>query len=248
MLTLCYRHETRRSFSWSKKALHAQPQRGQAAIRAGLVKVDGEVLEKPSESVGDGATIEYATPHPFVSRGGVKLAAALDHFRAVAETGLLDIGASRRLHRSAAAGRRGAGSIALSMSAMARCIHDVSRDSAMSCSRTASMPAISRRRSLPSSPRPIIADVSFIGLNWRCRRLWRWPHRARGWWRWSSRNSKWAGCGWARAALSAIRMQADGNAPEHDREFIAGQSRWSGDSAISKARFTRRRRAIERIL
>jgi 23S rRNA (cytidine1920-2'-O)/16S rRNA (cytidine1409-2'-O)-methyltransferase len=67
----------------------------QAAIRAGRVKVDGEVLEKPSKSIAQGAAIEYAKPHPYVSRGGVKLAAALDHFGLSPEGRIcLDIGAS----------------------------------------------------------------------------------------------------------------------------------------------------------
>src|SRR5580765_3256070 len=67
----------------------------QAAIRAGLVKVDGEVLAKPSKTIAAGAGIEYHKPHPYVSRGGLKLAAALDHFDLTPE-GLicLDIGAS----------------------------------------------------------------------------------------------------------------------------------------------------------
>src|SRR5471032_2300864 len=52
----------------------------QAAIRAGLVQVDGAVLDKPSRSVPDGAAILYRKPHPFVSRGGLKLAAALEQF------------------------------------------------------------------------------------------------------------------------------------------------------------------------
>ena len=67
----------------------------QAAIRAGLVTVDGEVLDKPSRNIADGAAIQYAKPHPFVSRGGVKLAAALDHFDLSPEGRIcLDVGAS----------------------------------------------------------------------------------------------------------------------------------------------------------
>ena len=67
----------------------------QSAIRAGLVKVDGEVLDKPSRGIAEGSTIEYAKPHPFVSRGGVKLAAALDHFDLSPEGRVcLDVGAS----------------------------------------------------------------------------------------------------------------------------------------------------------
>ena len=69
--------------------------RAQAAIAAGLVRVDGAVLVKASEPVGEGAAIEAAAPHPYVSRGGVKLAAALDAF-ALNPVGLacLDVGAS----------------------------------------------------------------------------------------------------------------------------------------------------------
>ena len=69
--------------------------RAQAAIAAGLVRVDGEVLSKASEGVGESATIEAQAPHPYVSRGGVKLAAALDAF-GLDPAGLvcLDVGAS----------------------------------------------------------------------------------------------------------------------------------------------------------
>ena len=79
----------------AEKGHAASRSEAQAAIRAGLVKVDGEVLTKPSKNISDDAAIEYRKPHPFVSRGGVKLAAALDHFQLSPE-GLvcLDIGAS----------------------------------------------------------------------------------------------------------------------------------------------------------
>jgi len=69
--------------------------RAQAAIAAGLVSVGGIALKKASEEVPDDASIEAEAPHPWASRGGVKLAAALDAF-ALDPTGLvcLDIGAS----------------------------------------------------------------------------------------------------------------------------------------------------------
>jgi 23S rRNA (cytidine1920-2'-O)/16S rRNA (cytidine1409-2'-O)-methyltransferase len=67
----------------------------QAAIKAGLVKVGGTLLSKPSQSVAAGTRVEYQKPHPFVSRGGVKLAAALDHFGlSPAGRVCLDLGAS----------------------------------------------------------------------------------------------------------------------------------------------------------
>ena len=54
--------------------------RAQAAIEAGLVSVDGIALRKASEGVAPGARIKAQAPHPWVSRGGVKLEAALDAF------------------------------------------------------------------------------------------------------------------------------------------------------------------------
>ena len=67
----------------------------QAAIKAGLVRVAGALLSKPSQTIARGAAIEYRRPHPFVSRGGVKLAAALDHFGlSPQDRTCLDLGAS----------------------------------------------------------------------------------------------------------------------------------------------------------
>ena len=54
--------------------------RAQAAIAAGLVSVGGIALKKASEEVADNAPIEAEAAHPWASRGGVKLAAALDAF------------------------------------------------------------------------------------------------------------------------------------------------------------------------
>lgn len=67
----------------------------QDAIRAGLVRIDGMIVGKPAQAVPVGAAVEYGKPHPFVSRGGVKLAAALDHF-GLSPDGrtCLDLGAS----------------------------------------------------------------------------------------------------------------------------------------------------------
>jgi 23S rRNA (cytidine1920-2'-O)/16S rRNA (cytidine1409-2'-O)-methyltransferase len=69
--------------------------RAQAAIAAGLVRADGVRLRKASEEISDAAAIEAEAEHPYVSRGGIKLAAALDHF-ALDVTGrvCLDVGAS----------------------------------------------------------------------------------------------------------------------------------------------------------
>jgi 23S rRNA (cytidine1920-2'-O)/16S rRNA (cytidine1409-2'-O)-methyltransferase len=67
----------------------------QAAIAAGLVTADGAVVRKASATIPVGAVLAAAPAHPFVSRGGVKLSAALDHFGFdPADCVALDIGAS----------------------------------------------------------------------------------------------------------------------------------------------------------
>ena len=69
--------------------------RAQAAIAAGLVRADGVPVRKASDSIAATAAIEASPEHPYVSRGGVKLAAALDHFHLdVADRVCLDVGAS----------------------------------------------------------------------------------------------------------------------------------------------------------
>jgi 23S rRNA (cytidine1920-2'-O)/16S rRNA (cytidine1409-2'-O)-methyltransferase len=50
------------------------------AIEAGHVRVDGRVLDKPAEALAEDCEIVFAPAHPWVSRGGVKLAHALDAF------------------------------------------------------------------------------------------------------------------------------------------------------------------------
>jgi 23S rRNA (cytidine1920-2'-O)/16S rRNA (cytidine1409-2'-O)-methyltransferase len=67
----------------------------QAAIAAGTVAADGKVVSKPAQRLRPGAAIAYRAAHPFVSRGGVKLAAALDHFSISPQDRIcLDLGAS----------------------------------------------------------------------------------------------------------------------------------------------------------
>jgi 23S rRNA (cytidine1920-2'-O)/16S rRNA (cytidine1409-2'-O)-methyltransferase len=69
--------------------------RAQAAIAAGLVTADGVTVRKPSDAISTDAAVEAAPEHPYVSRGAIKLAAALDHFHCdVADRVCLDVGAS----------------------------------------------------------------------------------------------------------------------------------------------------------
>jgi len=55
-------------------------EKAQALILSGKVTVDGQKAAKPGHSVGDSAHIEISEPLKYVSRGGLKLEAALAHF------------------------------------------------------------------------------------------------------------------------------------------------------------------------
>src|ERR1700726_3497960 len=70
--------------------------KAQALILAGLVSIAGRRVDKPGTSLAEDAELTLAgRDHPWVSRGGVKLAFALDHFAIdPADTVALDIGAS----------------------------------------------------------------------------------------------------------------------------------------------------------
>ena len=70
--------------------------RAQALVLAGVVSCAGRRIEKPGEQLAaDAALAVKENDHPWVSRGGVKLAHALDHFRIVVNgKTALDIGAS----------------------------------------------------------------------------------------------------------------------------------------------------------
>jgi 23S rRNA (cytidine1920-2'-O)/16S rRNA (cytidine1409-2'-O)-methyltransferase len=70
-------------------------EKAQALILAGQVIVNGQKSSKPGHSIADDARIEVLERMPYVSRGGFKLAAALDHFAVdVAGATCLDVGAS----------------------------------------------------------------------------------------------------------------------------------------------------------
>ena len=63
-----------------ERGLFESRAKAQAAIAAGLVTADGMPVRKASDEISPGAALHAEAAHPWVSRGGVKLAAALDHF------------------------------------------------------------------------------------------------------------------------------------------------------------------------
>ena len=78
------------------KGLAPSRERAKAVVLAGLVSVNGEVVSKAGTLVDAAAEVTLEAPdHPYVGRGGLKLAHALDSFGiAVARRDALDVGAS----------------------------------------------------------------------------------------------------------------------------------------------------------
>ncbi|HLL28007.1 MAG TPA: TlyA family RNA methyltransferase [Xanthobacteraceae bacterium] len=78
-----------------ERGLAASRARAQAAIEAGLVTADGVRVAKASQPLSVEAELSASPAYTYVSRGGLKLAAALDRF-AVEAAGkvCLDVGAS----------------------------------------------------------------------------------------------------------------------------------------------------------
>jgi 23S rRNA (cytidine1920-2'-O)/16S rRNA (cytidine1409-2'-O)-methyltransferase len=135
----------------------------QAAIAAGNVLADGEAVKKPSQKLRPGMKISYRPAHPYVSRGGVKLAAALDAFGISPEGEIcLDLGASTGgftqvlLERGAArvyAVEGGEGQLHASLKKDARVVWQEEMD----------VRDLTRAH-IPEQVQLIVADLSFISL------------------------------------------------------------------------------------
>ncbi len=137
--------------------------RAQAAIRAGLVRVDGRPLARASDPIAPGTRVEAEAEHPYASRGGLKLAAALDAF-GVDPAGrvALDVGAST------------GGFTDVLLARGARHVHALDVGRGQLHPRLAGDPRVTNREStdirdlgadaLVPPPELASVDVSFIGL------------------------------------------------------------------------------------
>ena len=144
-----------------QRGLFESRAKAQAAIEAGLVSADGGIVRKASDAIDRNAAIEARPAHPYVSRGGVKLAAALDHFGFDPNGRIcLDIGASTG----------GFTQVLLERGAMRVYAVDVGRDQLHASLRdrpqVVSFEASDIRHLPPLDPAPKLAviDVSFISL------------------------------------------------------------------------------------
>jgi len=78
-----------------ERGLFESRARARAAIEAGLVIANDKTVERPSETFPTDAVLQAQPAHPYVSRGGVKLAGALERYPIDIEGHVcLDVGAS----------------------------------------------------------------------------------------------------------------------------------------------------------
>ena len=78
-----------------ERGLFESRARARAAIDAGLVIANDKQIQKPSEVIPANAVLQAQPAHPWVSRGGVKLAGALEQYPIEIEDHIcLDVGAS----------------------------------------------------------------------------------------------------------------------------------------------------------
>jgi 23S rRNA (cytidine1920-2'-O)/16S rRNA (cytidine1409-2'-O)-methyltransferase len=147
----------------AERGLFESRSRAAAAVMAGDVRVGGRPARKPGEMVADEVELAVAEAPPFVSRGGVKLANALDAF-GIDPSGrrALDVGASTGGFTDCLL-QRGAESVIALDVAYGELHWRLRGDDRVT--------VIERRNArtldpgeLPYAPDLIVADVSFISL------------------------------------------------------------------------------------
>jgi 23S rRNA (cytidine1920-2'-O)/16S rRNA (cytidine1409-2'-O)-methyltransferase len=143
---------------------HAQSRaQARAAIESRKVRADGVVVEKPAQLLRQGARIEFEPAHPYVSRGALKLVAALDRFRLSPKDRVcLDLGASTGGFTEVLLARGAARVYAVDVG------HGQLHASLKSDRRVLSLEGVNARslarRQIPEAVDAIVADVSFISL------------------------------------------------------------------------------------
>ena len=146
-----------------ERGLFESRARAQAAIAAGLVIANDKLVAKPSETIPVDAVLQAEPAHPYVSRGGVKLAGALEHYPIDVEGHVcLDVGASTGGFTEVLLAN--GASLVFSIDVGRAQLHPSLREHP----RIVSMEATDIRsldgRRLPARPDIVVIDVSFISL------------------------------------------------------------------------------------
>jgi 23S rRNA (cytidine1920-2'-O)/16S rRNA (cytidine1409-2'-O)-methyltransferase len=147
----------------AERGLYESRSRAAAAVIAGDVSVGGRPATKPGEMVTDEADVAVAEAPPYVSRGGVKLANALDTFGIdPAGRRALDVGASTGGFTDVLLQRGAASVIALDV-AYGELHWRLRNDDRVTVIERRNARSIEPGE-LPYEPDLIVADVSFISL------------------------------------------------------------------------------------
>ncbi len=148
------------------RGLYESRSRAAAAVIAGDVRLapGGQVADKPGRMVADDVAVEVAERPAFVSRGGVKLANALDSF-ALDVTGrlCLDAGASTGGFTDCLL-QRGAAAVVAADVAYGELHWALRQDERVTVMERTNVKALDPE-SLPYAPDLIVADLSFISLH-----------------------------------------------------------------------------------
>ncbi len=147
-----------------EQGLYESRARAQAAVRAGLVRVNGAVAAKPAQAVAADSVVEVeGDAHAFVSRGGTKLDAALRSFEIdPAGKTCLDLGASTGGFTDALL-RRGAAKVYAVDVGTGQLHAKLRADSRVICLEQTHAKDLSRAL-IPDPVDVIVCDVSFISL------------------------------------------------------------------------------------
>ena len=146
-----------------KRGLFESRARAQAAIAAGLVTADGQPVRKPSDTIADDAIIQAEPAHPWVSRGGVKLANALVTYPLPIEDHIcLDVGASTGGFTEVLLSEGAALVFAIDVGTgqLHKSLHDHPRIISMEETDIRNY----EEKRLPQRPDVVVIDVSFISL------------------------------------------------------------------------------------
>ncbi|HEX6391047.1 MAG TPA: TlyA family RNA methyltransferase [Solirubrobacteraceae bacterium] len=148
----------------AERGLFASRSRAAASVMAGEVRLaDGRRAEKPGMLVAPDVDVAVDEAPAFVSRGGIKLANALDAFALdVAGRHALDVGASTGGFTDCLLQRGAAHVVALDV-AYGELHWGLRNDPRVTVIERANARAL-RREDLPYAPDLIVADVSFISL------------------------------------------------------------------------------------
>src|ERR1700748_768200 len=146
-----------------ERGLFESRARARAAIEAGLVSANDKPVVKPSETIPADAVLQAAPAHPYVSRGGVKLADALEQYPIEVEGHVcLDVGASTGGFTEVLLANGAAMVFAIDVG------HGQLHASLQGHPRIVSMEATDIRKydgkRLPARPDIVVIDVSFISL------------------------------------------------------------------------------------